>query len=190
MNFTAKKYKPLAPGEASRLIEKARAGDRAAINRLVDGSVLLAVLLTNRHRRCSIDREELFSLSLLAVLDCIRHYDPLRGAWSTCLAQWIKSRWNVALAATMAQKRGYGAAGVSLDDIADTLPGSTDTGRGALLRELADSLRRLPSADADLVKLRLAGFTCGELAQARECSPATVYQRENKTIRKLKRNFA
>jgi RNA polymerase sigma factor (sigma-70 family) len=182
MNLSSFKYRPLAPGEAHQRIDAARQGERRAINRLVDGSVRLAVLLVNQHPPCSIDRQELFSLALIGVLDAIAHWVPSRGAWSTAVALRIRSRWSRAITDNSRLCRGHGAVIVSLDDVGDILPAPDTTSRQ---QELSEALRLLSAADAELVMLRLSGFNQSEVATMQGYSTATVRRRERKLAHSL-----
>ncbi len=78
-------------GEATaRLIEKARAGDRAAFEKAVELNLPLVVSVAQRYRGRGAEWEDLVQLGSVGLVKAVMRFDPGRGArFSSCAVPFV-----------------------------------------------------------------------------------------------------
>ena len=79
--FELAKNATVLPASAQReLVNPARCGDKAAIAALVESNVRLAVNIARKNSRKNIEHDDLVSVAIGSIFECIRTYDPQAGA--------------------------------------------------------------------------------------------------------------
>lgn len=92
MNFPDAKI--LSKEECAELYPKAHAGDKEAIEKLFNSTILLIAKIASRHMSSQWEMEELISIGVLGFYNAISNgkYDPAKGSWSTYVYPQILSR--------------------------------------------------------------------------------------------------
>lgn len=80
----------LQKSEVERLVEKMRAGDQAAFDRLVQSNLRLVLDLARKHARPGVSLEDRFQYGVLGLIRAIVKFDPQRGRLSTYATWWIR----------------------------------------------------------------------------------------------------
>lgn len=74
-----------------RLLQRAQAGDRRAVERLVDAHIRLVYKVARRYRCRSYSLEDLVQEGVVGLMQAIRRFDPARGCrLSTYAMHWIR----------------------------------------------------------------------------------------------------
>ncbi|UCG74664.1 MAG: RNA polymerase sigma factor RpoD/SigA [Gemmatimonadota bacterium] len=78
----------LEPGEEVALARRVRAGDRAALERLVTGNLRFVVSVAKRYRHVGVPLEELVTEGNVGLLQAAERFDERRGVRFTSYAVW------------------------------------------------------------------------------------------------------
>lgn len=156
--------------------------------RLVAGTVFRTV---TRNGFCHQDAEDALQEVLLALLGSATRYDStklsperfLRMVARRKLSTWVRKR-----------RRGRWATGV--DEVLDALAardrddGSDEGSESDEAIRLAEAVARLPVGYRAVIRLLLAGYSRRQVADALGIKPATLRQKVNRAIRRLRRLLA
>ena len=83
-------YPPLDPVDVYALAVRARKGDRAARERLIQHHLRLVVSIAKRYLRHASDPMDLIQAGNLGLIEAVDRYDPDRGALSTFASYWVE----------------------------------------------------------------------------------------------------
>ncbi len=77
------RFELLSKHDQQQLGERARSGDREAIDALVVGNLRLVMMVAKKYRGRGVDYEDLVEEGNIGLMHAARHFDPAKGMFST-----------------------------------------------------------------------------------------------------------
>lgn len=82
------KYPPLTAEEEKKYIERAKRGDKVAIEKLILSNLRFVVEIASKYRGMGVSLEDLINEGNLGLLKAIKHFDPRKGVRFLSYAIW------------------------------------------------------------------------------------------------------
>jgi len=180
---------PLSRDDEVELVRRAKDGDAGAESRLVMKHMGLVKSRMRRWRGRGVDDDDLIQIGLMAVLETVRRFEPMRGCRVSTLATWrIDKAMGTAVAESERERHLTWCGGASESEREDSEPGSP-----MLLDDVNAAVEAcLTAEERAVVELRYRGakgLSYPEIAAKTGRSKDTVGRANRRALQKIKRHL-